>query len=209
MPRILAFAEGDVPVALRRQVRAAQEEAWPSATEAEAASLAPQHDPALHPRSLILLEGDAVLSALDVLSTRIEHAGSAWAASGLSSVVTPSAHRGRGHARELVSQARVMLVEQVDIVEPVGNAERFGPRADVVLFTCDRPLQGFYEACGFEVLPGTVLVGGTPQDPFPSDGPGMDTVTLGAFVTPAAVRARGRFVGARIGLYSGPIDRLW
>jgi aminoglycoside 2'-N-acetyltransferase I len=49
---------------------------------------------------------------------------------------------------------------------------------DLGLFTCDRPLQGFYERAGWHLLPGAVLVGGTRRSPFPSDQPGFDKVTM-------------------------------
>lgn len=80
---------------------------------------------------------------------------------------------------------------------------------DVGLFTCDRPLQPFYEACGWEPLPGPILVGGTPDQPFPSDQPGFDKVTLGCFFSQRAVEARSHFLNARVILHSGDIDKLW
>ena len=80
---------------------------------------------------------------------------------------------------------------------------------DLGLFTCDRPLQGFYQCAGWQLLTGTVLVGGTPDAPFPSDQPGFDKVTMGDFFSAAARREHGLFLGARIGLYPGEIDRLW
>jgi hypothetical protein len=52
-----------------------------------------------------------------------------------------------------------------------------------------------------------VVVGGTPEDPFPSDA--FDKVTLGGFFTERARARRDAFVGARIELYPGAIDRLW
>jgi hypothetical protein len=79
--------------------------------------------------------------------------------------------------------------------------------ADLGIFTCDRPLGPFYESAGWTILPGAVLVGGTPDDPFPSDQ--WDKVTLAAFFSERARRGAGRFAGARIGLYPGTIDRLW
>ena len=59
---------------------------------------------------------------------------------------------------------------------PAGPASS-GPRheemvsmgLDLGIFTCDRPLREFYQRAGWEELPGTVLVGGTPQEPFASD----------------------------------------
>jgi GNAT superfamily N-acetyltransferase len=194
VPSIVTYPEGETPQQLRQQVRAAQEEAWPSDDAADAVSLAPVHDPALQLLSLILVDGDTVLSALDLLFKQIRYEGWSLAASGLSTVVTPLACRGRGFGQMLATHAcRAM--------------PGFG--ADLGLFTCDRPLKSFYEACGWETLPGAVPVGGTPEDPFPSDSPGMDKVTLGAFFSPEALEARTAFLDARIPLHSGLIDRLW
>ena len=41
------------------------------------------------------------------------------------------------------------------------------------------------------------------------DGDGFDKVPLGAFLSERAQTQREAFVGARIGLYPGNIDRLW
>ncbi|MFJ8015145.1 hypothetical protein [Streptomyces sp. NPDC096339] len=52
---------------------------------------------------------------------------------------------------------------------------------------------GFAEgevAAGFEVLPGTVLVGGTPEVPLGTDGPGFDKEVPAAFFTDAPDRDR-------------------
>ncbi|GAA3050511.1 hypothetical protein GCM10020000_34220 [Streptomyces olivoverticillatus] len=81
--------------------------------------------------------------------------------------------------------------------------------ADLGLFTCDRELRGFYEGAGWQVLEGTVLVGGTPQEPFPSDREGFDKVTVASFFTDRAKRDAEAFRGCRIELYPGVIDRLW
>lgn len=191
---VVSCPEADTPGFLRTQVRAAQEQAWPSQEAAQAASLDPVHDPALRPVSLLLVHGDEVLSALDLLFKTIEHAGAKRDAVGLSTVVTPAAHRGQGHGHQLVSYARRTVADR---------------GVDVALFTCDRPLERFYTDAGWETLPGTVLVGGTATDPLLSDSPGMDKATLGAFLTPRAARARTAFIGGRILLHSGAIDRLW
>jgi aminoglycoside 2'-N-acetyltransferase I len=50
------------------------------------------------------------------------------------------------------------------------------------------PLKGFYEKSGRHELDGTVLVGGTPANPFPSDQPGIDKVTMGDFFSSRARR---------------------
>ncbi|MBT2382283.1 GNAT family N-acetyltransferase [Streptomyces sp. ISL-11] len=184
--RIETFAEGDVPAGLRARAGALREQAWPGGGP---------HDPALKPVAMLLVspEGE-VLAALDILSKEIAHAGRRYRAAGLSAVVTDAAHRGEGHGRRLVAAARAT----------VGASG-----ADVALFTCDRPLRGFYERAGWSVLEGTVLIGGTPADPFPSDRPGFDKVTLGAFLTARAQRDAAAFRHSRVGLYPGETDRLW
>ncbi len=124
---------------------------------------------------MLLVEDGRVLAALDILSKPIEHAGETYAASGLSTVVTDEALRGRGYGRILVTAAR-------EAIEASG--------ADLGIFTCDRELGPFYESAGWEIVPGAVLVGGTPDDPFPSDQ--WDKVTLARFFSERAQRQRER-----------------
>lgn len=187
--RIARFPEAEVPRDLRLQMLALQRQAWPDDGPLEAR---PVHDPALRPESLLLVDGARVVAALDILSKRISHRCSSYDARGLSAVVTDESLRRRGHGRRLVEFARRAIAD--------GGA-------DLGIFTCDRPLQPFYEAAGWQALPGTVLVGGTASAPFPSDR--FDKVTLGCFFTAKAKRAESEFVGARIELHPGEIDRLW
>ena len=191
--RIETFPEASVPNAMRVRVVALQDRAWPSDRASDAA---PWHDPALSPVSMVLLDDDddAVVAALDILSKDVLVAGARLAASGLSAVVTDPDHRGEGHGTTLCTAAR-------EHIEASG--------ADLGIFTCDRELLGFYLGAGWEHLEGTVLIGGTPEDPLPSDGDGFDKVTLGAFFTGKARAARADVVGARVELYPGLIDRLW
>jgi aminoglycoside 2'-N-acetyltransferase I len=191
---VAMFREGATPDALRRQVRAMQEEAWPSSDPRDAAALGPWHDPELRPTSVLLVDGDVVLSALDLLFAHIEHSGRSWAAVGLSAVVTARALQGNGHARVLVTWVRNSLPDL---------------QVDLGLFTCDRTLARFYSGCGWEPLPGTVLVGGTPDQPFASDRPEFDKVAFGAFATTEAIRARDAFTNTRILLHCGTVDSLW
>ncbi|MER8158954.1 hypothetical protein [Streptomyces sp. NPDC094472] len=72
-----------------------------------------------------------------------------------------------------------------------------------------RPLRDFCTGAGWQPLPGAVLVGGTPDAPFPSDQPSFDKVTMARFFFATARRHRADFLTARIGLYPGAIDRLW
>jgi len=179
-----------VPAALRDQVRALQDEAWPS-TGGDAVAVR-GHDPALRPLSMLLVEDGRVLAALDILSKALDHAGHEYRASGLSTVVTAPDARRRGNGLRLVRAARLQL-------------EADG--ADLCIFTCDEPLARFYERAGFEVLPGTQLIGGTRDEPLPSRP--LAKVTLAAFFTPLAISRRADFLGADIELFPGTHDRLW
>jgi GNAT superfamily N-acetyltransferase len=187
--KIVSWPEADVPPDLRRQVLALQDQEWPSFRPARPG---PRHDPALEPLSMLLVDDGRVVAALDILSKDITHCGRRYAASGLSTVVTDPTQRRKGYGRELVEAARHAIAES---------------GADLGIFTCDRPLQAFYESAGWQVLPGTVLIGGTPASPFPSDQ--FDKVTMACFFSPKARAAASTFVGCRIELYPGDTDKLW
>jgi aminoglycoside 2'-N-acetyltransferase I len=192
--RLLSFPETDTPAGLRAQVLALQDEAWPPRDGTPSAG--PGHDPLLHPRSLLLVDASGtVLAALDLLFKELEHAGRSFRAAGLSTVVTRRAVRGRGYGLRLVTAARERLAGE--------------PGLDLGLFTCDRGLVPFYEAAGWSELPGAVLVGGTREDPLPSDAPGFGKAVLAEFFSPAAAAAGESFARSRIGLYPGTVDRLW
>ncbi|MFE2324554.1 GNAT family N-acetyltransferase [Streptomyces sp. NPDC059385] len=186
--RVLGFAEAAVPEVLARQVAELEEAVWPGS--------APGHDPLLAPRALLLVHADGtVLASLALLFKEVPLAGRTYRAAGLSAVVTRAALRGKGYGGRLVRAARAELAAD--------------PAVDLALFSCDRPLAPFYEAAGFEVLPGTVLVGGTPREPLATDGPGFDKEVLAAFFTDAPDRDRAAFTGVRVPLYPGLTDRLW
>lgn len=186
---IVGFAEDAVPIALRRQVLALQDEAWPPTDGSPSTGLV--HDPALDPWSLLLVCGDEVVAACDVLSATLRHAGRSWRASGLSTVVTAPAARRQGHALRLVRAA-------IDAA--------FDRGAEIALFTCDPPLAGLYVRAGCRVLDGAVLIGGTRDDPLRSDSLGK---TVLARFPPAHAAAATAFEHCEIALHPGPIDRLW
>ncbi len=186
--RIESFPQQALPAIRRAQLRALWDQAWPRRPDEPPT----EHDPSLDPVAVLLVDGDKVVASLDILSTRLTHRGESYAASGLSTVVTDTARRGRGYGHWLVTAARELI-------------ERGG--ADLGLFTCDRPLAPFYERAGWTVLPGTALVGGTREEPFPSDQ--FDKLTLAAFFTSHARRTARAFEHSRIELYPGNIDRLW
>ncbi|GGU84355.1 hypothetical protein GCM10010211_57890 [Streptomyces albospinus] len=192
--QILSFPEEATPSELRVQVREIQEQAWPSPPGSVVPPDAPAHDPVLRPLSMLLVDDGTVLAALDILTKEIVHAGGRFAVGGLSTVVTRRETRGRGHGRRLVAAARETMIAR---------------KLDLGLYTCDGPLQAFYESAGWRLLPGAVLVGGTPQNPFPSDQPGFDKVTMADFFSSVARQAEASFRDSRIELYPGEIDKLW
>jgi GNAT superfamily N-acetyltransferase len=186
---IVTYPEPVVPPALRLQVVRLQDLAWPPA---EPSGVAAWHDPLLRPLSVLLLDGDRVVSALDILSAQIGHAGQSFAASGISAMVTDPGARGRGFGRRLAEAARELMAAS---------------GADLGIFTCDSELQRFYESAGWGCLPGSVLIGGTPEQPFPSDQ--SNKVVMASFFSVRARRASPGFAAARIELYPGLIDKLW
>ena len=188
--RVESYPAQSVPPGLLSQVAALRAEAWPAADDDRGPG--PVHDPALRPVSMLLTEADTVVAALDILTKSISHRGQDYLASGLSTVVTCRARRRRGYGRELVSAARALIAVS---------------GADLGIFTCDRPLQACYARAGWEALDGTVLIGGTPDNPLPSDQ--FDKVTVAAFCSARARRAAASFMHCRIALYPGDIDRLW
>lgn len=186
---ILEYAEGDVPIALRRQVLAIQDEAWPSVDGTPSRGLV--HDPTLGPWSVLLVRDREVVAACDVLSMDLRHAGRTWRASGLSTLVTAPAARRQGHGLRMVRAA-------IDVA--------FARGAAVVLFTCDPPIVELYLRAGCRVLEGAVLIGGTRDDPLRSDSLGK--VVLAGF-PPGRPDQADAFAHCDIALYPGPIDRLW
>lgn len=188
MSRIVVAPEVALPADLRAEVFALQQLAWPDAS----VEPGPVHDPALDPVTMALVVDGAVVAALDVLSAALRHRGVTYRASGLSAVVTDPRVRGQGFASRLVAAAR--------------HAIRGGD-ADLTLFTSRPELRGLYVGAGFEVLDGTVLVGGVPGDALASDTIGA--ITYGDFVSPLARAHRDDFPGRDIWLFPGTIDRLW
>ncbi|KOU17273.1 hypothetical protein ADK52_32005 [Streptomyces sp. WM6372] len=184
--RVLTYAAAELPPELSAQVAELEAQAWPGSRAG--------HDPELAPEVMLLCDDEgAVVASLALLHKPVRHAGRTYRAAGLSAVVTRDTARGRGYGGRLVAAARTALAAD--------------PAVDLVLFSCDRPLVPFYEAAGFTRLPGTVLVGGTPEQPLATDAPGFAKEVLADF--PGAGTDAAAFAGARISLYPGLVDRLW
>lgn len=188
MATLLTYPDEQMPPALKRKVLSVLRADWPTSAMDEDGLI---HDPATHPTSLVLVEGEAVLSYLAIPSKVIEHAGDTYKAYGLSSVITNAAHRHQGYGSRIVTAAREFIA--------AGDA-------DIGVFTCDPPLANFYARCGWTVMEGTTVVGGTRARPFPSDS--LDKCTLMDFFSAKAQRRRADFEGVPIYLELRE-DDLW
>jgi GNAT superfamily N-acetyltransferase len=169
MTSILTFEQDAVPRALKAQVLAILEVAWPSGRGIEERLDRPLHDPRSAPVCMLLVDGDTVLAYLAIPSKVIQHADVTYRVAGLSSVATHPDHLRRGHGARLVVAAR----------ERIAASD-----ADLGIFTCDAPLVAFYEACGWAHMPTTVVVGGTRAQPLRADELGKQTL-MGFFSDPA------------------------
>ena len=186
---IVCYPEGEVPIELRAEMVTLQREAWPLF---DRPNMAPWHDPLLDALSMLLIDEGHVDAALDILTKVIEHRGISYAASGISTTVTDRRLRRQGFGRSVIEAARHEMSKR---------------GADLGIFTCDSRLRRFYESGGWSYLPGTILIGGTPESPFPSDQ--FDKVTMAAFFSAKARSHADGFLGARIELFPGELDKLW
>ena len=187
--RLVTAPFDDLPDDLRRQADELTAAAWPGSP--------PGHDPALHPVTMVLVEPDGtVVATLDVLTVRIEHRSHGYRVAGLSAVTTRADRRRRGLGTDLARCAHDALAGRDTDTD-----------VDLALFTSDPELVGVYERAGWQVLPGTSLLGGTRADPL--DSAALGKRTLGGFFSPRARRHAADFVGAAVELYPGPIDRLF
>jgi len=139
------------------------------------------NDPRTHPTLLLLMDGDDVISYLAIPSKIIQHAGREYKAYGLSSVITHPSFRRQGYGHTIVAAARGFIAAS---------------DADIGVFTCDPPLVDFYVGCGWSLMGGTWLVGGTRENPFPSNE--LDKCTLMGFFSEKARARRADFEGVAI-----------
>jgi GNAT superfamily N-acetyltransferase len=171
---ILTFPDDTLPPELDARVLAVLRAEYPEYfTERTQRSL---NDPDTNPTLMVLVEGEEVMSYLAIPSKIILHAGEAYRASGLSNVITNPSYRGRGYGSRIVTAAREFIAAS---------------GADIGVFTCDTPLVDFYVRCGWSMIAGTWLVGGTREKPFPSNL--FDKRTLMGFFTERALAHRADF----------------
>ena len=191
MIEIITCLEEDLSDDLKGQTLEAQRAEWPAAFTGAKAERTQLNDPALHAMIFSLLVDGQLASHLSVPRKTIAHRGESYKAYGLSAVLTVPAFHRKGYGERTVRAATAFMEED---------------GADVGLFTCDPPLRAFYERCGWTVLEGASLVGGTRAKPFPSDTLGK--ITFGRFFSARAQVHEQDFVGAAIWLELGEGD-LW
>jgi GNAT superfamily N-acetyltransferase len=180
---VIACLEEELPDDLRRQTVEALRDEWPGAFSGEKADRTQLNDPALHAMIFLLLVDSHLASHLSVQRKTIVHRGETYKAYGLSGVLTVPTFRGKGYG-EWVVRAATAFMEQ--------------DGADIGLFTCDPPLRAFYERCGWTMLEGASLVGGTRARPFPSDTLGK--ITFARFFSDRAQARRNDFADTAIWL---------
>jgi GNAT superfamily N-acetyltransferase len=175
--------EVELPDDLLRQTLVALRSEWPSAFSGSYTDRTQLNDPALHATIFSLVVDGKLASHLSVPRKSIEHRGASYKAYGLSGVLTIPAFRGKGHGERVVRAATEFMEED---------------GADIGLFTCDPALRTFYERCGWSLLEGASLIGGTRAKPFPSDALGK--ITFGRFFSVRAQARENDFAGTPIWL---------
>lgn len=183
MIEVIVCLEEELPDDLRRQTVEALCEEWPGAFSGGKADRTQLNDPALHAMIFSLVVDGQLASHLSVQRKTIEHRGESYKAHGLSGVLTVPAFRGKGYGEQIVRAATAFMKQD---------------GADIGLFTCDPPLRTFYERCGWTLLEGASLVGGTRTKPFPSDTLGK--ITFARFFSARVQAHRNDFVGAALWL---------
>jgi GNAT superfamily N-acetyltransferase len=180
---IIACTEAELSDDLKGQTLEALRVEWPDAFSGAKAECIQLNDPALHGMIFSLVVDGQLASHLSVPRKGIEHRGEPYKACGLSGVLTVPAFRGKGCGERTVRAATAFMEED---------------GVDVGLFTCDPPLRAFYERCGWTVLEGAWLVGGTRAKPFPSNT--LDKITFARFFSARAQVHENDFAGAAIWL---------
>jgi aminoglycoside 2'-N-acetyltransferase I len=161
VPRLFTCSEAELGAELKSRVIALLATAWPDERSLAEQLRAPLHNPNQHPRYVMLIDGDDVLSYLVIPSTVIHLGDCEYRAAGLSAVITDPRQRGRGYGQQLVTAARDMIASS---------------DADIGVFTCDPPLVDFYVRCGWTLMECTSVFGGTRARPFAADALGKRTL---------------------------------
>lgn len=168
---------------LRQQIQDLQALAWPEFAGAPWPSKE-------HVASFCLFRQGRLAAHVAVVGTEIVYKGVAYSVCGIAEVVTHPDARRDGCALRLLRLAE-------------GHIRC---RADLCLFTCQPALVPLYEKAGWQPRPGLCLVGGTQEEPFPSDSLGLATM-VGLYSEKARTHQED-FTDGRVFLGLG-VGELW
>lgn len=140
-----------------RQVRHLEAVAWPDLQNSLDFPLNSQ----TYVTSFLMMENHRVLSHVGIRKSLCQHRGEVYLAYGLSEVVTDPSYQRQGLASFLLQQARCFIQKQ---------------HADFCIMTCQKEKVPFYTRCGYQVMQGACLVGGTKDQPFRSDSLNLTTM---------------------------------
>lgn len=183
MVELVTYAQENLPAALKHQVITMLDRVWPRALPDARSAEHPLHDPNTHPTCMMLMKDGTLVAYTGVPWKMIEHANETYTAYGLSCVMSHPDFRGQGYGRQMVDAATAFIKSN---------------NPDLGIFTCDPPLQPFYEGSGWTIIENSPLIGGTRQKPFPSDT--LNKVTMGGFFSPKAIQNQAAFTGVPIHL---------
>ncbi len=107
-----------------------------------------------HPRHIVMLESERVISHAEVVWKYLDHNGVHYKAYGLSSVLTYPEFQRQGYGNQVIA-AGTEYITKTD--------------ADLGLFHCEPELTDFYGRYGWEAMPSAQTLIGDPQHPTVSE----------------------------------------
>ena len=143
---------------LKSQIIALEETAWPSAPEEE--PIYPVQPNTFVTAFVIIKEGKAI-GQVAIRKQSFSHKGTSYLAYGISEMVTHPAYQKQGLGTQLLQKVATFIE---------------GQKPDICIFTCRPELIPFYKKGGFWFCEKLFLVGGTPENPFPSQELGLCTM---------------------------------
>jgi GNAT superfamily N-acetyltransferase len=148
MPSFKTYQQPDLPAALKWQVIAFLKTEWPFIFTGDDVFLAEPYPPERDPVHFVAAEGESLISYASAFRLSLDHADARYEVYGFGNMFTFPPYRRQGYGSRVLESA-------TDFIK--------GSNVDVAILFCDSQLEGFYAACGWEVLPSPTRVG-TPND---------------------------------------------
>jgi len=190
MTELSRHRQADCPAQIRDQIVVLLKEQWPHTFRDDEPEW-PSESPGLNPISVVLTTDGIVICHAAVSRKTISHVGRQYLVFGLSAMVTAAPYRRLGFGRRVLENATRYMQQQ---------------SADFGVFTCDEGLKSFYNWGGWEVASRSSLVGGTRENPLPSESLGK--ITLIQLFSPRARAARQAILSTPIQIELGE-GKLW